>query len=208
MRFSPLLEVCSRRRAYCIRPWRLNAPEEPLAGYRGGVDARPVMELIAAASPPRGFTFVGIGGRGGAGKSTLAAQVPDAQIVSTDEFWDGEEFDLRRLRAEVFEPLLDVRDARFASWSWAVRRPGGERTVAPAGVVVVEGVCALHRMFRDAYDVRVWVEAPYEVRLARGVARDGEMARATWIERWMPMEDRYVARDDPVACADLVVDGG
>jgi hypothetical protein len=39
------------------------------------------------------------------------------------------------------------------------------------------------------------------------VARDGEAARSTWVERWMPMEDRYVERDDPVACADLVVDG-
>ena len=85
--------------------------------------------------------------------------------------------------------------------------PASERTVEPQGLVVVEGVCALHRMFRDAYDVRVWVEAPYETRLARGLARDGEAARATWVERWMPMEDRYVERDDPVACADLVVDG-
>ena len=56
-------------------------------------------------------------------------------------------------------------------------RPGGLRTILPEGLVVVEGVCALHRMFRDAYDVRVWVEAPYDVRLARGVERDGEAAR-------------------------------
>ena len=80
--------------------------------------------------------------------------------------------------------------------------------VEPRGIVVVEGVCALHRMFRDDYDVRVWVEAPYETRLARGVARDGEAARATWVETWMPSEDRYVESDDPIACADLVVDGG
>jgi hypothetical protein len=53
----------------------------------------------------------------------------------------------------------------------------------------------------------VWVEAPYETRLARGVARDGEAARVTWVQHWMPMEDRYIARDDPVACADVVVDG-
>jgi len=172
------------------------------------MDARPVLDLIDAAPVDRGFTFVGIGGRGGAGKSTLAARIPGAQVVSTDEFWDGEGFELARLRAEVFEPLLAGRTAAYASWDWVARRPGGIHRVMPAGIVVVEGVCALHRMFRDDYDVRVWVEAPYETRLERGVARDGEAARATWVERWMPAEDRYVERDDPIACADLVVDGG
>jgi uridine kinase len=171
------------------------------------VEARPVLDLIARSEPARGFTFVGIGGRGGAGKSTLAALLPGAQVVGTDEFWDGEGFDLARLRREVFDPLVAGRTARYASWDWVARVAGGERVVTPEGLVVVEGVCALHRIFRDDYDVRVWVEAPYEVRLARGVERDGEEARATWVERWMPGEDRYVERDDPVSCAHLVVDG-
>ena len=171
------------------------------------MDARPVLQLIASSRPTRAFTFVGIGGRGGSGKSTLAALIPSAQVVGTDEFWDGEGFDLPRLRGEVFEPLLAGSPARYASWDWKRRRPGGQPTVVPRGVVVVEGVCALHRMFRDAYDVRVWVDAPYATRLARGVARDGEAARATWVERWMPAEDRYVERDEPVACAHVVVDG-
>ena len=172
------------------------------------MDVEPVLDLVAAVRPGRPFTFVGVGGRGGAGKSTLAARIPGAQVVGTDEFWDGDGFDLGRLREEVFEPLLAGREARFASWNWAERRAGGEHAVAPRGVVVVEGVCALHRRFRDDYDVRVWVEAPYEVRLARGVARDGEAARRTWVERWMPSEERYVESDDPIACADVIVDGG
>ena len=79
--------------------------------------------------------------------------------------------------------------------------------MAPEGIVVIEGVCALHRTLRDAYAVRVWVDAPADVRLARGVARDGEAARATWLDVWMPSENRYVERDDPVGCAQLVVDG-
>jgi uridine kinase len=172
------------------------------------VDVAPVLDLVAAASPARGFTFVGIGGHGGAGKSTLAARIPGAQIVGTDEFWDGQGFELSRLRSEVFDPLVAGREARFESWDWGHRRPGGARAVSPEGIVVVEGVCALHRMFRDDYDVRVWVDAPYDVRLERGVARDGEEARTTWVERWIPMEERYVERDDPISCAHVVVDGG
>ena len=128
--------------------------------------------------------------------------------MSTDEFWDGRWFDLDRLRVEVVEPLAGGHEAHFSSWDWAGGRLRGTRTVSPTGVIVVEGVCALHRRLRDAYAVRVWVEAPYEVRLTRGVARDGEAARSKWVDVWMPSEDRYVAEDDPVASAHLVVVGG
>lgn len=163
---------------------------------------------IAALVPALGVVLVGIGGRGGAGKTTLARAVAAATVISTDEFWDGERFDLDRLRREAVEPLARGETARFASYDWHARRPRGkERVVPPRGLVLVEGVCALHRTLRDAYALRVWVEATREVRLARGVARDGEAGRATWEEVWMPMEDSYVAADDPVAAADLLVDG-
>jgi uridine kinase len=172
------------------------------------MDVRPVLERIAGLAPLRGFTLVGVGGRGGSGKSTLAHGLPGAQVVGTDEFWDGDGFDLWRLRAEVFDPLLAGAAPRYRSYDWDARRPHPTaRVVEPAGLVVIEGVCALHRMFRDDYDLRVWVDAPAEIRLERGVARDGEAARATWVEVWMPMEDRYVERDDPISAADLIVDG-
>lgn len=175
------------------------------------VDARPVLARIAALEPRRPFLLVGIGGRGGSGKTTLAhavAEATGAQIVGTDEFWDGVGFALTRLRREVLDPLLAGEQARYRSWDWAGRqRRTDERVVDPSGVIVLEGVCALHRLFRDDEDLRVWVEAPYEVRLERGVTRDGEQARATWVEVWMPGEDRYVEADDPVSAAHVIVDG-
>jgi uridine kinase len=169
------------------------------------MDSRPVFDLIAAARQDKAITLVGIGGHGGAGKTTLARDVPGAQIVSTDEFWNGETFDLDRLEREVIAPLVDGKAATFASYDWATGEARGSRTVEATGVVIVEGVCALHRKLRDVYAVRVWVEASYDVRLARAIARDGEAARSMWVDVWMPSEDRYVERDDPVGCADLVV---
>jgi uridine kinase len=171
------------------------------------MDTSPVLERVAALLEELEFVLVGIGGHGGAGKTTLARALPGATLVATDEFWDGAGFDLGRLRREVFDPLGAGRPARFASFDWVVQEPRGERVVEPSGLVVVEGVCALHRSFRDDYRLRIWVDAPRELRLARGVARDGEEARSTWEDVWMPMEDRYVARDEPVAAADLIVDG-
>ncbi|MGL6278284.1 MAG: uridine kinase family protein, partial [Gaiella sp.] len=171
------------------------------------MDAWAALRLIDDARATRAPVLVGIGGHGAAGKSTLAAHVAGAQVVRTDEFWDGAAFDVGRLRHEVVEPLLAGRPARFSSWSWTERRAGGERAVEPQGVVIVEGVCALHRTLRDAYAVRIWVDAPAEVRLARAVAREGEEARATWTEIWLPREERYVEDDRPIEAAHLIVDG-
>lgn len=170
-----------------------------------------VVDLIHAASADGALTLVGIGGRGGSGKSTLAnaieASLPDVQVVPTDAFWNGSQFDLPRLRADVVEELLRGRPAVYEAWDWAARAAAGWQAVIPSGVVIIEGVCALHEMFRHDLRVRIWVDAPYELRLARGVARDGEASRATWTEVWMPSEDAYVSRDNPISCAHVVIDG-
>ena len=169
------------------------------------MDARPVLDLIAAARQDDRVVLVGIGGHGCAGKTTLAQMIPGAQCVATDEFWTGDGFDIGRIATEVVEPLTRGDAARFASYEWTTRAQRGDRTVVPHGIVIIEGVCALHSTLRDAYAVRVWVDAPADVRLARAVSRDGEHARAAWVERWMPSEERYVERDQPVECAHLVI---
>ena len=172
------------------------------------------LELPSARrDPTRGFVTVGIGGHGGSGKSTLARAIAgsrtgaDVQIVPTDSFWDGTQFDLPRLRTQVLDCLLRGETAVYDEWDWHAKRLIERRSVAPTGIIVIEGVCALHQMFRDDLDVRIWVDATRDLRLARGVARDGEAMRSTWTDVWMPSEEAYVARDNPAAVAQFIFDG-
>jgi uridine kinase len=170
-----------------------------------------IVERISSARGQASLVFVGIGGHGASGKSTLARRIAgelaDIQIVATDSFWNGTQFDLDRLRTEVVDVLLTGDVAVYDEWDCATKqlRPG--RSVAPTGVAIIEGVCALHQMFRDDLAVRIWIDAPEDVRLARGVERDGEASRDTWVDVWMPNEAAYVRRDDPISCAHVIVDG-
>ena len=52
----------------------------------------------------------------------------------------------------------------------------------------------------------VWVDTPSDVRLARGLERDGEPMREHWL-RWRVQEDAMFARHRTRERADVVVDG-
>ena len=63
---------------------------------------------------------------------------------------------------------------------------------------------ALQQALRPLYDVTVWVETDAEVRLARGLNRDGVEQLASW-QAWMAAEERYAAELKPFETVDLVV---
>ena len=59
-----------------------------------------------------------------------------------------------------------------------------------APLTVVEGSYSLHPSLRDRYQLRVWVEAPWEVRRTRLERRDpGCVDR--FLNIWVPLEDHY-----------------
>ena len=75
-------------------------------------------------------------------------------------------------------------------------------------MLIVEGVFATSPLLGRRRAFGVWVYAPRALRLSRGLTRDGDEARATWTNLWMPREDRYFVKTRPDLRADLMVDGG
>jgi len=71
---------------------------------------------------------------------------------------------------------------------------------------VLEGVSATRAAFKPMLAFQIFVDAPKDVRLKRGLARDGAEALTLW-EGWQAEEDAYLARETPMASADVVLDG-
>lgn len=160
---------------------------------------------------PGDVRLVAVDGCGGAGKTTFADQLSracsGASVVRTDDFasWDEPLDWWPRLLREVIEPLAAGRNAVYRRYDWEARQLGEEITVQPAPIVIIEGVSSSRSEWAAHLAFAVWVDAPREVRLRRGLERDGEGATALWAG-WMADEDAYVARDLPNERADLVVD--
>lgn len=188
-------------------------------------DRMKVVTLVERASVVGHTTLVAIDGLGGAGKSTLAAQVLEAfensAIVCVDDFYrpmaateraalgpeEGYDryFEWERLRDTVLAPLSKEFRARYRCYDWATNRLAEWRQVEPGRVVITEGVYSTRPEIRPYFGVTVYVDTPRELRLARMLGRRYE--DVSWVEHWMAAEDWYEEHERPKEHVDLVVYG-
>ena len=174
-----------------------------------------VAELVGKRREGR-VLLVGIDGPGASGKSTLATGLAAASVlidvVHMDDFHqpssarysgdlklrpNGADFDRARLARDVLEPLRDGREATYHRYDWNTDAVDTAIVSITRPIVVVEGVYALSAPLFPFYDITLWVECPREMRLARGLARDGESARSRWVDDWMLGEDQYMESERP-----------
>ncbi len=131
---------------------------------------------------------------------------PASVVVHTDDLLDGWT-GLPGL-AERLDPLLEplARDevGRYERYDWIAERFAAWVPVAPTPLLIVEGVGSGSRRHTALCTTLVWVEVDDDLRLRRGLERDGESMRAHW-ERWMHDERVHHLDQGTRARADVVV---
>ncbi len=177
---------------------------------------------IAALMDRDGQVTVGIDGPCGAGKSRLAGllagRFPHSAVFHADDFFlqphqriatrlsePGGNMDRERLTREVLEKLGAGRPfvyERFDCKCDAMVR----MDAAPARLNVVEGAYCLHPELRRFYSLKVFLDAPRDVRHARIARRNpGQLER--FLSEWMPLEEKYFLAFGIREAVDLVLRG-
>jgi uridine kinase len=178
----------------------------------GSPDAERVLELVDDRPPTLGRgRLLCIDGPAGSGKTTLAdeiARLTSAPVVHMDnlyEGWGG----LPRVAGQLdrlLRPLSSNRPGSYRRWDWYAGRWAEVVVVPPAPLLVLEGVGSGSRSHAGLITALVWVEAPADLRLQRGLARDG-VELDEHLRAWATSEQEHFVREGTRSRANLVVDG-
>ncbi|MDD3477947.1 MAG: AAA family ATPase [Candidatus Izemoplasmatales bacterium] len=166
--------------------------------------------------------LIAIGGYAASGKTTLASllkdYLPNSIVIHTDDFYhpthkrtygdfEAVNYDLPRLLEQVILPFVEKRPIRYQRYDWVEDKLAEWIEITQCETLILEGVRALDVSIRPYIDYAIWVEAPYELRLKRGMERDGEHMRSLWVNEWMPSEEYYVASQHPEKYAHVCISG-
>ena len=175
-----------------------------------------VATLILSLASARPATLgagrlVCVDGPAGSGKTTLGAELArrtGAQLVNGDDLmsgWRGLDAVGRQLTG-VGEALAEGRTGSYEHYDWELGRYTRTVEVPPAPWLVVEGVGSGTAALAAYTTVLVWVEVDDDLRMARGLERDGEQLRERWRQFMLDEEELFV-RDRIRERADVLVDG-
>ena len=170
---------------------------------------------------------IGIDGMCGSGKSTLAELIretfPGTQIVHMDDFFlpaelrtperyaePGGNVHYERIQEEVLGPLSRGERSfsyrRFSCHDMVYVPEPVDIDLSEGGVLVMEGSYSLRPDLRGAYDLAVFTCCDEQTQLDRIEKRSGKDKLQMFIDRWIPLENRYFESFEVRDSADMVID--
>lgn len=183
-----------------------------LAAGPGWTDV--VAGLVATApAGPAGNRLVTVDGFSGAGKSTRARELADrlaAPLLEVEDLcpgWDGLARVPALARRGIGDPLAAGTTLRWTSWDWVHDRPGPERTLAPAPVVVLEGCGSGAAELAPVTALAIWVDAPADERERRLRDRADWPGYAMFRDGWRRAEQELARSGGAPERAEVVLHG-
>jgi uridine kinase len=144
-------------------------------------------------------------------------EVRHARGPDSPEGYFHDSFDYTALKQSLLEPLGPAGNGvyRTAHFDYRANRPleAAIQFADQNGVLLFDGVFLHRKELYDAWDLTIWVEAPFEVTIERAVARDSKSGgadpaavRSKYAQRYVPGQRLYLEECHPEKKADIVFD--
>lgn len=178
------------------------------------------IDALLAGKP---HVIVAIDGPAASGKTTLAAELAahyGAAVLHMDDYFlqphqrtperyaePGGNVDRERFLKEALLPLSrggTYVSRRFDCGSMTLQEGAAAE---PEALTVVEGSYSLHPALAPYYDLRVLLTVSPETQSARILARNGAKKHRQFMERWIPLENRYFEKTHIASRCDMVLAG-
>ena len=136
-------------------------------------------------------------------------------IFSAEGYYD-DAFDYEGLKMTLLEPLGAAGSGRYCTAVYDYRTEtvvdAEWRRADPRSILLMDGVFLQRPELNAYWDVRIWVDVPFDVAFERALKRDGELFGSVEIlterytKRYFPAQDMYFSRCQPQKNADLIVE--
>ena len=184
----------------------------PLPGMRPEDIAKFVLQGLPGGGPlvsSQGVSrlLITLDGPCASGKTTLArklAQVFHGEVIHTDDYViphaqktperlavPGGNCDAERLVREVVAPFKQGNAVSYRRYDCMKDILLPEEQLPDTGVLILEGSYCNLPAIREYADVRLFLDAPWEIREARLLARESAASMRRFLERWIPLENAY-----------------
>lgn len=165
-----------------------------------------IIEWIQSEYKTRPF-IIAIDGRCGAGKTTLADILKEyfkCNVIHMDDFFlqphqrtakrlqeIGGNVDYERFEQEVLIPLKKNQRCIYQRYDCKKQQLTDYIEVESNDLTIVEGVYSMHPRLYEYYDLRIFLEIDEKKQLERIICRNGEKQAEIFMNKWIPMEEKY-----------------
>lgn len=152
--------------------------------------------------------IIAIDGRCSAGKTTLANQLQnrlECTVFHMDDFFlrlsqqtaeryekAGENVDHERFLSEILLPLKNgEKTITFSPFDCKKQELSPPVSVNVTPIVIVEGSYSLNPSLWEYYDLRIFLTTTQKKQQERIFFRNGAQNAKTFLDRWIPLEEKY-----------------
>lgn len=177
-----------------------------------------IVNLISQSQKP--YSLIGIDGRPGSGKTTLALKLEhdlNVQTIYLDEFFIPQSqwphnhtprFPFFYFRYQKFidgiKTLASGKSFSYQAYDPQTNAPSSIiNAVEPKGIIIIEGVSVLHSDLVSLYDHTIWVESDRASELAAIKARENGTNLDLWETIYLPSVEIYCLQK-PWERADII----